>query len=258
MHKTITNLTDEQKYNLITSFLKNLGERLKAKRKNRSITQEDLADCLGIDHTTISKYETGDRDMQVSMLPLFSTYCNFPLYELFPRDESRAILDTFAKAVSITVDRKKRQEEMHEKKAIKAEALRKRGREKILKGQLFEIDGQEVFEPVPPKRSKSLRDRYKDAEMHTEYAPYSQTEFCNYVTKQKEELVDSVVSAGQLLNQIEDLPKKETLKNVLADYIVDELVINQVARKHPDEMSRRAYAYYRRLYLNYQDQREEE
>lgn len=258
MYKTITKLTDEQQNGLISDFLKNLGKRLTLKRKQRSLTQKDMAYCLSIDQTTLSKYETGDRDMQVSLLPLFSTYCNFPLYELFPKDESKAILDTFAKAVSITVDRKKRQEEMHEKKAIKSEALRKRGREKILKGQLFEIDGHEVFEPVPPKRSKSLRDRYKDAEMHTEYAPYSQTEFCNYVTKQKGTLVNSVVSAGQLLSQIEDLPKKEALKNALADYIVDELVINQVARKHPDETSRRAYAYYRMLYQDYQNGKDEE
>lgn len=46
---------------------------------------------------------------------------------------------------------------------------------------------------------------------------------------------------------------KETLKGAVADYIVDELVINQVAHKHPDEVSRRAYAYYRMLYQRIQD-----
>lgn len=59
---------------------------------------------------------------------------------------------------------------------------------------------------------------------------------------------DSVLYAGQFLKQIEHLPHKDTLRGMLADYIVDELVINRVAHKGSDEVSRRAYAYYRMLY----------
>ncbi|MCR5097949.1 MAG: hypothetical protein K6B14_03275 [Lachnospiraceae bacterium] len=70
----------------------------------------------------------------------------------------------------------------------------------------------------------------------------------NYVTKQKEEYIMPVVSAGQFLRQIEDQTGNETLKGMIADYIVDELIIESVARKHPDEASKRAYAYYRELY----------
>ena len=40
---------------------------------------------------------------------------------------------------------------------------------------------------------------------------------------------------------------------MIVDYIVDELVINEVAQKHPDEVSRRAYAYYRMLYNRNRD-----
>ncbi|MCR5097950.1 MAG: helix-turn-helix domain-containing protein [Lachnospiraceae bacterium] len=120
MYKTITKLTDEQKKDLISEFLTNLGNRIKARRVRRSLSQTELANCLDLDRTTLSKYESGDRDMQVSMLPLISTYCNFPLYELFPRDESQSILDTFAKAVSIVVERKKRQEKMQKIKTEKA------------------------------------------------------------------------------------------------------------------------------------------
>lgn len=254
MYKSFVKLSIEQRHTLVSDFLTSLGERLAAKRKKRNISQYDLAYCLDIDHSTLSKYESGDRDMQVSMLPLFSTYCDFPMYDLFPKDESKAILDTFAKAVSITVDRKKRQEKAQHKKAIKSEELRKHGREKILKAQVFDIDGREVYEPIPPKKGKSIRDRYKDAEMHTEYPPYSEKEFSNYVAEQKEELVDSVVSAGQFLDQIEDMPNKETLRGMIADYIVDGLVIDSVARKHPDEQARRAYAYYRKLYHSHEDQ----
>lgn len=172
-------------------------------------------------------------------------------YELFPRDESQEILDTFASAVSITVERKKRQEELRQKKSDVKAVLKQQGQEKILKAQVFDVNGKEVYEPVPVKlTSKSLRDKYKDAEMHTEYGPYSETEFCNFVKGQDEMIVDSVMYAGQFLKQIEELPHKDTLRGMIADYIVDELVINQVAHKHPDEVSRRAYAYYKMLYQN--------
>lgn len=254
MHKTITRLTSEQKDTLISEFLKKLGKRLEAKRLKLSLTQTELADCLDIDRTTLSRYENGERDMQVSMLPLFSIYCKFPIHELFPKDESQKILDTFAAAVSITVDRKKRQEDLQKKKADEQAVRRQTGQEKILKGQIFDVNGKEVYEPVGLKAvSKSLRDRYKDAEMHTEYGPYSETEFCDYVRTKDDTLVESVMCAGDFLRQIEDLPHKDTLKGAIADYIVDELVINQVAHKHPDEVSRRAYAYYRMLYQRIQN-----
>ncbi len=242
-------LSDEQKNTLVTGFLKNLGQKLRSKRNRANLSQSELSACLDITQTTLSKYESGTRDMQVSMLPLFSTYCKFPLCELFPHDESRMILDTFSAAVSITVDRKKRQEDLRQKKAAEQAVLKQAGQEKILKGQIFEVDGKDVYEPVPPKTSiLSLRNQYKDAEMHTEYGPYSETEFCDFVRAKDEALVESVLCAGQFLKQLEGTQQKDTLKGAVADYIIDELVINHVARKHPDEASRRAYEYYRKLY----------
>lgn len=111
------------------------------------------------------------------------------------------------------------------------------------------MDGVEVFEPVRAKSSKKLQqDKYRHAEVHTECGPYSEIEFLTFIKGKDEALVDSVINAGQLLKQIEGLPRKEALKNTLADYIIDELVINQVMQKHPDKESCKAYAYYRMLY----------
>ena len=59
------------------------------------------------------------------MLPLFSVYCKFPLCDLFPQDESKTILDTFAAAVSITVERKKRQEDLCRKKSLERNGQKK-------------------------------------------------------------------------------------------------------------------------------------
>lgn len=252
MYKITGRLSDVQKKELITGFLKNLGERLMLKRNVRNISQQELAECLNIDRSTLSKYESGDRNMQVSMLPLFSTYCKFSLRERFPEDESKEILDTFSVAVIITADRRKRRDQSRQKKMGVIAPYGQVEQKRILKGQVYDVDGQEVFEPtVHKQKPKSLREKYKDAEMHTEFSAYSDMEFCDFVKSQNERLKDSVVSAGQFLKQIEELANKETLKGLLADYIVDELVINRVANEHPDEVSRRAYAYYQKLYQEY-------
>lgn len=244
-----TKLSEEQTKTLITDFLRKLGTRLKGKREKINLSQKELAECLNIDQSTLSKYESGDRDMDASMLPLFSTYCKFPMCDLFPKDESQFILDTFSRAVTITVERKKRQVELQRRKEDIKMTQKQSGEEKILKAHVFEVNGKEVYEPVPQKLvSKSLRELYKDAEMHTEYRPYSKKEFCDFVRTKDMSLIDSVLNAGQFLQQIEDVPYKDTLKGAVADYIVDELVINQVAQRASDEVSRRAYAYYRLLY----------
>lgn len=63
--------------------------------------------------------------MQISMLPRFSVYCKFSLCDLFPQDESKTILDAFAAAVSITVERKKRQEDLCRKKSLERNGQKK-------------------------------------------------------------------------------------------------------------------------------------
>lgn len=242
-------LSDEQTKKLIEDFLYKLGDRLRIKRNKINLTQAELSKCIDISQSELSKIESGQSDPNVSILPLYSTYCNFPMYELFPKDESQLILDTFAKAVTITVERKKRQQALQQKKELIKQQSKKDGTDRVLKAQVYDVNGQEVYEPVVQKSTnKSLREQYKDAEMHTEYGPYNEMEFCDFVRGKDVELYDSIINAGQFLSQIEDLPHKDTLKGAIADYIVDELVINQVAHKGSDEVSRRAYAYYRMLY----------
>ena len=244
-----TKLTEDQTKKLIEDFLYRLGDRLRIKRTKINLTQTELANCIDISQSELSKIESGQADSNVSILPLYSAYCDFPMYELFPKDESQHILDTFASAVTITVERKKRQAELQKKKDDIKQWQKQVGEEKVLKAQVFEINGKEVYEPVQQKTTnKSLREQYKDAEMHTEFQPYNEMEFCDFVRNKDTELLDSVLNAGQFLKQIENVPHKETLRGALADYIVDELVINQVAHKGSDEVSRRAYAYYRMLY----------
>ena len=108
------------------------------------------------------------------------------------------------------------------------------------------MGGKEVREEIKCKE-KTRKDKYRSAEISTQVEPYSKEEFCDYINCFDEEIKDSVIKGGGFLEQIENRPKKAVLADVVADYIVDEIVINRVSVNHPDEASKRAYAYYKRL-----------
>lgn len=46
----------------------NLGERIAAWRKHRKLTQEEVADEIGIGRTAVTNWETGDADPSVKHL----------------------------------------------------------------------------------------------------------------------------------------------------------------------------------------------
>lgn len=245
MQKTITKLTNEQTNTLTSDFLSRLGRRLEFKRKQHNLSQTELADCLEIDRTTLSKYENGTRDMQISMLPLFSTYCKFPIYELFPKDESLAILDMFSTAVSVAVERKVRQEKKKADQLITSFSSRKN-----LKGQVYEVGGVEVFEPVKHREAapKSQKAKYRDAEMITDYKPCTDEEFCDYVRMHDDEEIDRFLTAGEFLKQLQEAPSKDSLKGAIADYIIDGLVVSEMSKPFQDPIVQRVYAYYKAMY----------
>ena len=48
--------------------------RIKELRKRRSITQEELAEALGLDHSTIAKYELGNRSVRIDTIRKMCDY----------------------------------------------------------------------------------------------------------------------------------------------------------------------------------------
>jgi transcriptional regulator with XRE-family HTH domain len=54
------------------SFFVAFGERLAALRKERGITQVQLAETLGVSQQAITAYETGQRRVPISTLPLLA------------------------------------------------------------------------------------------------------------------------------------------------------------------------------------------
>lgn len=52
-----------------TSFFKAFGQRIANLRKQRGLTQSDLAAALGLDQTAVASYEVGRRRVPLSLLP---------------------------------------------------------------------------------------------------------------------------------------------------------------------------------------------
>jgi transcriptional regulator with XRE-family HTH domain len=74
-------------------FFKALGSRITAARKAQNLTQQQLADQLGVAQQTYAQWETGRARIQVDMLPKLAKDLNVSLDELIgvktgPRSKS--------------------------------------------------------------------------------------------------------------------------------------------------------------------------
>lgn len=66
--------------------LRYLGERLKALRQERGLTQESLAEASGINRNYLSDVERGTRNISTLNLHLLARTFGVPIRELFPED----------------------------------------------------------------------------------------------------------------------------------------------------------------------------
>ncbi|WP_167957407.1 helix-turn-helix domain-containing protein [Anaerosporobacter faecicola] len=60
----------------------NIGEKIIEKRKEKGITQEDLAKYIGVSKASVSKWETGQSYPDITTLPLLATYFDITVDEL--------------------------------------------------------------------------------------------------------------------------------------------------------------------------------
>ncbi len=67
-----------------------MGVRIAALRKERNVTQVQLAEALGISQQTMQSYEVGRRRIPVSALPLVARTLSVSLDELFGESEQRS------------------------------------------------------------------------------------------------------------------------------------------------------------------------
>lgn len=70
-----------------TKILKRLGENLKKYRKVAQLTQEQLAELVGIHPTYVGKLETGKNNPSVKMLYKLSRALKIKLSDIFDFDK---------------------------------------------------------------------------------------------------------------------------------------------------------------------------
>lgn len=63
-------------------LLRRLGQRVASARADRGFTQEALAEAVGVEPVTVSRWETGDRAMSLSALARVSVALEVPLSTL--------------------------------------------------------------------------------------------------------------------------------------------------------------------------------
>ena len=64
-----------------------IGDKLKKLRRNRDLTQEEVATHIGISYQAISKWERGDGYPDITMLPTLANYFGVSIDELIGMDE---------------------------------------------------------------------------------------------------------------------------------------------------------------------------
>ena len=73
----MSSLSEDYKQNIRRQFLKELGEYIKKRRLKKSLSMADVAEFIEVSQSTLSRYENGESDMNVSLLPLLSASCVF-------------------------------------------------------------------------------------------------------------------------------------------------------------------------------------
>lgn len=61
----------------IDIYKKATGDVIRKHRRKHNISQEQLAYSIGVNKSTISRYENGSMDIPASILPIISRECNF-------------------------------------------------------------------------------------------------------------------------------------------------------------------------------------
>ena len=67
----------------VKDFYKKFGKRLKDLRLEANITQEDLAEIVGVATKTVSYWENGHNPITLNKIPLIARALNIPIYKLF-------------------------------------------------------------------------------------------------------------------------------------------------------------------------------
>ena len=137
-----------------------LGEKIKALRKERNISQEVLANYLGVSFQAVSKWETGSTMPDVTMIPAIASFFRVSTDELFEfnlYEMEKEVEDICNEAYKYRFD-----DDMEKAEEILRDGLQRfPGNERILNCLLYTLDYQKRAEEVIDL-CKSLIESCKD------------------------------------------------------------------------------------------------
>ncbi|MBP3925036.1 helix-turn-helix transcriptional regulator [bacterium] len=67
----------------VRDFYKKFGKRLKELRLQANMSQEDLAEHVGVSTKTVSYWENAHNPVTLNKIPLIANALNIPVYKLF-------------------------------------------------------------------------------------------------------------------------------------------------------------------------------
>lgn len=67
----------------VKQFYKQFGKRLKELRIQASLSQEELAERVGVSTKTVSYWENAHNPVTISKIPIIASALNVPVYKLF-------------------------------------------------------------------------------------------------------------------------------------------------------------------------------
>lgn len=67
----------------VKEFYRQFGKRLKELRKQADLSQEELAERVGVSTKTVSYWENAHNPVTLSKIPIIASALNVPVYKLF-------------------------------------------------------------------------------------------------------------------------------------------------------------------------------
>lgn len=81
------------------NIYKNFGDRLKQLRKNKNVTQTQLAEATGLTQSAVYNYEKGRRKIPMSVLEKFANYFELTISELIGVNHTEKIEDAYIEEI---------------------------------------------------------------------------------------------------------------------------------------------------------------
>lgn len=229
-------LSDDEIKEIKEEYLKYLGNVIKTGRSIKNIPQDELAKAINVDRTALSRFESGTRDINASLLPLISIYCDFSMSKYFNAKQDQEIFEKFRRIVRVEAEK------------LRRISKKDRKSRKVLKEKVYIVDGKEIVEPAVQRKNSRL-DMLLEGKENFPVLPLSEKEFIEYVRTLSDNISSIIYSSDDMLSSVSSLNGKETIKGEIADFVIKELIAKPIVedKANENEQLKRLYMLYKSM-----------